>query len=131
MAYEIQHSRGNSVEPETEQIVESDLVPSDRLDDTSVFRPDGQKLGQVSRFMVSRRSGRVRYVEMKLTNNSSGDELLPVPWKLLSYNSEREGYICEADDETLKNSPSRSKNDRPEWNAEHAAQIARFWDTPC
>ena len=42
----------------------SNLIGSDKVEGTSVCRPDGKRVGQIERIMIDKRSGKVAYAVM-------------------------------------------------------------------
>ncbi len=55
--------------PETEVAREEtpSLISSDKVEGTSVYNPDGDKLGTVDSLMIDKRSGKVAYAVIRLS----------------------------------------------------------------
>lgn len=132
MTTEHEHERGLSVEPDEGQGLDHDLIPTDEIDGTPVFCPDGEKVGRVDRFMLDRRSGHARFAVMNFAGFlGMGEELRPVPWGALDYDTDREGYVITAEDEALKDSPSFRRDAPPLWDAAYTTDISSYWGVSC
>jgi len=95
------------------------LISSDKVDGTSVYSRNGEKLGSVHHFMVGKRDGQVRYAVLNFGGLFEGDRFYPLPWKALNYNTDLGGYEVGIDKEELKNSPSFERGSEPAYDAEY------------
>ncbi len=107
--------------PETEVAREEtpSLISSDKVEGTSVYNPDGDKLGTVDSLMIDKRSGKVAYAVMSFGGFLGiGDRYHPLPWNVLTYDTGLDGYVVNLSKETLKEAPSFERHDmgldRPE-----------------
>lgn len=108
-----------------------DLIASDKVEDTPVYRPDGEKIGRISHFMVGKRSGKVEYALLSFGGFlGMGKELRPVPWDALDYNIDLGGYVVSAEEDTLKNSPYIQKGHEPAWDKAYGMHIYGYWGVP-
>jgi len=83
-----------------------ELVGSDRVQGTAVYRPGGQKIGQIVRIMIDKRTGQAAYVVMNFGGFLGlGQESYPLPWSLLAYNPKLGGYEVDISDDQLKDAP--------------------------
>ena len=69
-----------------------ELISSEKVDGTSVYSRDGDKLGSIHHFMVGKRDGRVRFAVLNFGGLFEGDRYYPLPWNALTYNTELDGY---------------------------------------
>lgn len=107
------------------------LIASNRVEGTKVFRPNGDRIGEVDHFMVNKRSGRVEYAVMSFGGFLGlGEELRPLPWKALEYNQDFGGYVVSAEDDKFKNSPFIKGGTAPEWDSAYASALYRYWGVP-
>jgi sporulation protein YlmC with PRC-barrel domain len=71
------------------------LKASDHAKGTSVYAPDGNRLGRIERVMVDEATGEIVDAVVSFApGNGIGMEAdeHPVPWSLLAYNSRFDGY---------------------------------------
>lgn len=87
----------------------STLIGSDKVEGTAVRRPNGDKIGEIERVMIDKRSGRVAYAVMSFGGFlGMGEEYYPVPWDRLTYNTDLDAYELDIDDRTLQGAPAYS-----------------------
>ena len=108
-----------------------DLIASDRVEGTAVYRPDGEKIGKIHHFMVGKRNGRVEYAVMSFGGFLGlGAEHRPVPWEALDYATALGGYVLSAEEDTLKASPTLPEDRDVAWDRAYASQIYGYWGIP-
>jgi len=108
-----------------------ELIASDRVEGTSVYRPKGDKIGKVHHFMVGKQSGKVEYAVLSFGGFLGlGEEFRPVPWGALDYSTELDGYVVSAEEDTLKNSPHYTVGLEPQWNRAYAINVYGYWGVP-
>jgi hypothetical protein len=99
------------------------LIASDKVEGTAVYNRAGERLGEVHNFMVDKYSGRVAYAVMSFGGFLGiGEKYHPLPWKVLTYDTEMGGYVVDLDEETLRGAPSFAGDEVPDWGR-------RDWDT--
>jgi PRC-barrel domain protein len=82
------------------------LIGSDKVEGTSVYRSDGEKIGAIERLMIDKITGKVAYAVMSFGGFLGlGEDYYPVPWSLLTYNQRLGGYEVNITDEQLKSAP--------------------------
>jgi PRC-barrel domain len=68
----------------------SNLIGSDKVEGTPVYRSDG---GQIERVMIDKLSGKVAYAVMSFGGFLGiGEDHYPLPWSVLTYNPTLGGY---------------------------------------
>jgi sporulation protein YlmC with PRC-barrel domain len=89
------------------------LIASDKVEGTPVYRGNGDKIGKIERVMIDKRSGHVAYTVMTFGGFLGiGDDYYPVPWSVLRYNESLGGYEANISDVQLKAAPKfRSVDD--------------------
>lgn len=105
-----------------------DLISSEKVDGTSVYSRDGDKLGSIHHFMVGKRDGRVRYAVLNFGGLFEGDRYYPLPWEQLTYSTDKDGYEVSLDKEQLKNSPSFERGSEPTFDANYDREIQGYYD---
>jgi sporulation protein YlmC with PRC-barrel domain len=70
------------------------LISADRVQGTPVYSEDGAKLGHIEDVMLNKASGQVAYAIMSYGGFlGSGERYHPLPWSLLRYDTELQGYV--------------------------------------
>jgi len=83
-----------------------DLIASDKVEGTSVYNRNGDKLGSISNFMVGKRNGRVSYAIMSFGGFlGMGTEEYTLPWEKLDYDVDKGGYVVDVTKEQLEKAP--------------------------
>jgi len=87
------------------------LISADKVEGTTVYNRKGDKLGSVEDVMIDKLSGKVAYAVLSFGGFLGiGDRHHPLPWSMLSYDTERSGYVVDLDKETLTGAPSYPKD---------------------
>ena len=103
----------------TEERETSTLIGSDKVEGTAVYGPDNQKIGEIERVMIEKKSGRVSYAVLGFGGFLGiGNDHYPLPWKSLKYDTEVGGYRMGVTADHLENAPKYT--DESSWN----------WDEP-
>src|SRR5262245_54309983 len=83
-----------------------ELIASDKVEGTNVYRPNGDKIGHIERIMLDKRSGKAAYAVMNFGGFLGiGEESYPLPWSVLTYNTRLGGYEVNVTDAQLKGAP--------------------------
>ena len=83
-----------------EPIGRHELIGSDRVEGTNVYRSDGKKIGEIERVMIDKVSGQAAYAVMGFGGFLGiGEDHYPVPWQRLHYNEKLGGYEVNLTDE--------------------------------
>ena len=93
------------------------LIASDRVEGTSVCRPDtGKNIGTIQRLMIDKLSGKVAYAVMTFGGFLGfGERHFPIPWGALRYDPRWEAYVTDITPEQLKDSPSHEADEMFDW----------------
>ncbi|KZD03395.1 PRC-barrel domain-containing protein [Oceanibaculum pacificum] len=92
------------------------LIASDKVEGTSVRRPNGDKIGSIERVMIDKRSGRVAYAVMSFGGFlGMGEDHYALPWGKLSYNESLDAYEMDVTEDQLRGSPA-GERERFDWN---------------
>lgn len=102
----------------------SNLIASDKVEDTAVFNREGEKLGTIKNFMVGKRNGRVEYAVLSFGGLfGMGERLHPLPWNALDYDTDKGGFVVDIDKEKLESGPSFERGKEPEFNREYGEKV--------
>jgi hypothetical protein len=95
----------------------SNLIGSDKVEGTPVYRSDGDSFGQIERVMIDKLSGKVAYAVMSFGGFLGiGEDYYPLPWSALTYNPKLGGYEVNITEQQLKNAPKYSRHDNWDWS---------------
>lgn len=102
----------------------TNLIASDKVEGTTVFNRDGEKLGTIKNFMVGKRNGRVEYAVMSFGGLfGMGESYHPLPWDVLEYDTEMGGYVVGMDKEQLKSGPSYERGQEPTFDRQYGERV--------
>ncbi|WP_230532616.1 PRC-barrel domain-containing protein [Microvirga roseola] len=93
------------------------LIESDRVEGTAVYDFDGNHIGTIKRVMIEKVSGRVAYAVMSFGGFLGlGSEEYAIPWSVLDYDTELEGYRTALTEEDVRHAPSFSRDQGSDWS---------------
>jgi sporulation protein YlmC with PRC-barrel domain len=108
-----------------------DLIASNKVEGTTVYNPDGEKLGSIYNFMVDKFTGQVVYAVLQFGGFlGMGSDYYPVPWQLLHYDEDKGGFVVDVDQKTLESVPHFPLDNLPEFNAAFGHRITSAYDLP-
>jgi PRC-barrel domain len=95
----------------------ADLIASDKVEGTEVYRSTGDHIGEIERVMIDKRSGKVAYAVMSFGGFlGMGEDFYPLPWSLLTYNERLGGYEVNISEEQLKGAPKFREDEEWDWS---------------
>lgn len=90
------------------------LIAADKVEGTAVVNRAGEKLGTVDHIMIDKISGKVAYAVMSFGGFLGiGDRYHPLPWSVLTYDTNQGGYVVDLDKNRLESAPSYARNEMP------------------
>jgi len=105
----------------------STLIASNKVEGTAVYNRAGEKLGSIYNFMVDKVSGEVEYAVLQFGGFLGlGGDYYPLPWDVLTYESQQGGYVVDLDKEVLENAPHFS-NDEPAFDRSYGEQVYGYY----
>ena len=101
-----------------------DLIASEKVDGTAVYNRQGERLGSIKNFMVGKRNGRVQYAVLSFGGLfGMGERFYPLPWDVLTYDTDKGGYVVDLDKERLQGAPSYESGREPVYDREYGEQV--------
>jgi sporulation protein YlmC with PRC-barrel domain len=95
----------------------ANLIGSDKVQGTPVYRSNGERVGKIERVMIDKLSGKVAYAVMSFGGFMGiGEDYYPLPWSLLTYNERLDGYEVNVSEQQLKGAPKYSKHETWDWS---------------
>ena len=105
------------------------LIYSDKVENTPVYNPKGERLGKVHHLMIDKYTGQVAYAVMSFGGFLGiGENYYPLPWEMLTYDTRFGGYVVDLDRSRLEKAPSYSSTDAPDWSdRSYSNRIDEYW----
>ncbi len=107
------------------------LISSGKVEGTAVYSRTGEKLGTVKNFMVDKRSGQAEYAVLQFGGFLGiGSDFYPLPWNMLTYDTDHGGYVVDIDKTRLENAPRyQTEYDQP-YDEVYGRQVSGYWGVP-
>jgi sporulation protein YlmC with PRC-barrel domain len=82
------------------------LISADKVQGTDIYNRRGDNLGEIETVMIDKHSGKVAYAVVTFGGFLGiGAERRALPWNVLTYDVDLGGYLVDADDNLLRNTP--------------------------
>ena len=108
--------------------ISHDIISSDRVEGATVYNRSGEKLGSIDSLMIDKRSGQVRYAVLEFGGFLGiGSDRYPLPWEILKFDTDRDGYVVPVDKATLESAPRFAANDLPEFDADYRQRVVDYY----
>ena len=102
----------------------SPVISSDQVEGTAVYNANGDKLGSIDDLMIDRRSGQVRYAVLEFGGFLGiNTDRYPLPWSMLKYDMQLEGYVVPLQKEQLDSAPRYTDTDVPEYTDDYGRKV--------
>jgi sporulation protein YlmC with PRC-barrel domain len=96
----------------TEGASRNRLISADRVQGTPVYDEAGEKLGHIEDVMLDKASGHVAYAIMSYGGFlGAGERYHPLPWTMLRYDTEKNGYRVQLTKAQLDDAPTLGQAD--------------------
>lgn len=90
----------------------SDVISSDKVEGTAVYNEAGDKLGSIDSLVIDKQSGQVRHAVLEFGGFlGMGTDRYPLPWTMLKYDTEQDGYVVPLDKKLLTDAPRFAQHD--------------------
>ena len=104
------------------------LIGSDRVEGTSVYGADRNKIGSIERVMIDKISGKVAYAVLSFGGFlGMGEDYYPVPWSTLRYDTNLGGYLVNLTKDQLEKAPKYSESQGWNWNRENDRRVYDYY----
>lgn len=106
----------------------SDVISSDRVENTKVYNVTGDKLGTIDDLMIDKVSGQVRYAVLEFGGFlGMGADRYPIPWSILKYDTSKDGYVVPLDKAQLEGAPRYSTDVVPDYDEIYRANVDKYY----
>lgn len=107
------------------------LIAADRVEGTTVYNRQGEKLGTIKNVMIDKMTGKVEYANLSFGGLFGvGGDLHPLPWSVLDYVPEQDGYVVDLGKELLEKSPRYAENDTPSFDRDYNRSVNDYYGAP-
>ena len=104
------------------------VISSDKVEGTSVYNGNGDKLGSIDELMIDKRSGVVRYAVLEFGGFlGMGTDRYPLPWSMLKYDTNLDGYVVPVDKSQLEKAPRHSESEMPEYSDDYGQKVYGYY----
>lgn len=105
------------------------LIASNKVEGTTVYNTEGERLGTIKNFMVDKASGEVEYAVLSFGGFLGiGSDYYPLPWDMLEYDSDQGGYVVDLDKDILDEAPHFAADEEPEFNETYGQEIQNYYE---
>ena len=92
------------------------LIAADKVEGTTVYNTEDEKLGSIENVMIDKQSGKVAYAVMSFGGFLGiDDDHHPLPWQVLKYDTDQGGFVVDLDKGMLEGAPRYGTNERVNW----------------
>ena len=106
-------------------------ISSSKVEGTSVYNLQGDKLGSIDDLIIDKRSGQVRYAALEFGGFlGMGTDRYPLPWDQLRYDTDKDGYLVNLDKSVLEGAPRYRADDEPDYDDEYGRKVYDYYGSP-
>jgi hypothetical protein len=88
------------------------VIFASKVNGTPVFNPERERIGHIEDVAIGKREGRVAYAVLSFGGFLGiGEKFHPLPWSMLEYDTEKNGYIVSLSKDELSQAPAYSKDE--------------------
>ncbi|MEO5795897.1 MAG: PRC-barrel domain-containing protein [Rhodoferax sp.] len=100
------------------------VISSDKVEGTNVYNSVGDKLGSIDDLMIDKRSGTVRYAVLEFGGFLGlGTDRYPLPWSILKYDTQLDGYVVPITKTQLEGAPRYANDAVPEYSDAYGEKV--------
>lgn len=104
------------------------VISSDRVEGTAVYNPNGEKLGAIDDLIIDKRSGTVRYAALEFGGFlGMGTDRYPLPWSMLIYDTNLDGYVVPLAKAQLENAPRYAQDNDPDYSDDYGRKVYDYY----
>ena len=104
------------------------VISSDRVEGTAVYNPKGEKLGAIDDLIIDKRSGTVRYAALEFGGfMGMGTDRYPLPWSMLVYDTNLDGYVVPLAKAQLENAPHYAEDHEPDYTDDYGRRVYDYY----
>ena len=109
-------------------MIHSQVISSDKVEGSSVYNGNGDKLGSIDDLMIDKYSGHVRYAVLEFGGFlGMGTDRYPLPWSMLKYDTAFDGYVVPVEKSQLEKAPRYSQTESPEYCDDYGRKVYDYY----
>jgi len=106
----------------------SSLIASDKVEGTAVYGAGDKRIGDVKRVMIDKITGKVAHAILSFGGFLGiGEDYYPVPWSILTYDTNLGGYRTNLNADKLNNAPKYTQSTGWNWNRENDRKVYDYY----
>jgi sporulation protein YlmC with PRC-barrel domain len=87
-------------------------IRASKVKGTNVYSMTGDKIGHVEDVILDKQSNTILFAALGFGGLlGMGEKYAPVPWSVLDYNEDKNGYVIPMSEEDIKNAPAYDLSD--------------------
>jgi sporulation protein YlmC with PRC-barrel domain len=99
-----------------EALTNHQMIAASMVNGTTVYDPDGTRIGSIEDIMIDKMSGTARFAVLSFGGFLGiGDQHYPLPWTSLKYDVGLGGYVVNVSREQLQHAPAYPATETPRW----------------
>jgi hypothetical protein len=107
-----------------EYVMANPLISSDKVEGTNVYNSQGEKLGSIDCVIIDKVSGQTRCAVMEFGGFlGMGTDRYPLPWSMLKYDTNLDGYVVPVKKDQLENAPRHASDERPDYDDQYGRRV--------
>ncbi|MBT0671531.1 PRC-barrel domain-containing protein [Novosphingobium profundi] len=104
------------------------LIASNKVEGTNVYNAQREKLGSIYNFMVEKRSGKAEYAVLQFGGLFGlGSDYYPLPWDVLTYDTDQGGYVVNLDKSVLEKAPRYAGDSEPAYDRAYGREVYGYY----
>ena len=106
-------------------------ISSSKVEGTKVYNLQGDKLGSIDDLVIDKRSGQVRYAALEFGGFLGvGTDRYPLPWNMLKYDTDKDGYVVNVDKTQLDSAPRYTEDEAPTYSDDYGRKVYDYYGFP-
>lgn len=104
------------------------LISATKVQGTAVYDTEGGRLGHVQDIMLHKVSGQVAFAILSFGGVLGvGERFTPLPWSVLTYDTDRGGYVVPLSKDRLRDSPNYNRDELGDDDNGWGARVNDFY----
>lgn len=93
------------------------LIASDMVEGTKVYNSQNERLGTVRNIMFDKKSGKAEHAVLEFGGLFGlGSDHYPIPWDMLTYDTDKNGYVVNLSKEQVESAPHYAADSAPDYD---------------